>query len=124
MEIEQVPGTAEPVTQARVTNKNTFAIKDRYDGKDYVFPPNKPVRVPMDVAAHCFGFHPWPGMTQDEAFEAMLRYCAIRHGWNNSKLQDEGTHIKYFENLDIVPITMHLVERSDEPIVVAGGKKV
>ena len=39
----------------KVTNNNFFDLKDRYDGRDYVFPANKTVRCPEEAAKHIFG---------------------------------------------------------------------
>lgn len=110
----------EPVTQVRVINKNTFAIKDKYDGVDFVFPPNKPVNCPMEVAAHVFGYFPRPDMDLEQAYEAMKLYCKKRFGWNTPKHEAEDNGQKFFENLDIQPVRFQLVEVAEKE---AAGKK-
>lgn len=40
-----------------VTNTNEFEHADRYDGEDYVFPPNVKVLVPVAAAQHMLGFN-------------------------------------------------------------------
>ena len=41
--------------QVQVTNRNSFPLPGRYAAVDYVFPPNKPVKVPRAAADHIFG---------------------------------------------------------------------
>jgi hypothetical protein len=40
----------------RVTNRNNFTLKDRYDGIDYIFKPNESVVIEEDAARHFFGY--------------------------------------------------------------------
>jgi hypothetical protein len=42
--------------QIFVTNTNSDAHADRYDGEDYEFPPNEAVLIPGDAAVHLFGY--------------------------------------------------------------------
>ena len=64
----------------RVTNKNQQVYRDRYDGLDYVFEPNKPVVVEDERAlVHFFGY----GM--DQAYQ-LKRFA--RNGW--LKMHDEA----------------------------------
>lgn len=39
-----------------VTNRNGEEHHGKFDGKEYVFPPNQPVSVPEDVAMHLFAY--------------------------------------------------------------------
>lgn len=39
-----------------VTNTNPKVYCDRYDGEEYVFPPNQAVAIPTDAAVHFFGY--------------------------------------------------------------------
>lgn len=39
-----------------VTNTNPKPYRDRYDGEEYVFPPNQAVVIPTDAAVHFFGY--------------------------------------------------------------------
>jgi hypothetical protein len=61
----------------RVTNRNPFVIKDRYDGVPYTFKPNDQVTVTQAVANHFFG---WPG-----DLESRTLYMAKRRGWNTAE---------------------------------------
>jgi hypothetical protein len=38
-----------------VTNRNEFHHTDRYDGKDYQFPPGQKVMLSAEAARHMFG---------------------------------------------------------------------
>ena len=41
----------------RVTNRNAFALVDRFDGVPYEFRTNQPLSIAMEVATHILG---WP----------------------------------------------------------------
>jgi len=40
----------------QIINGNSFALKGRFAGRNYVFPPDEPQRTPFPVARHIFGF--------------------------------------------------------------------
>jgi queuine/archaeosine tRNA-ribosyltransferase len=40
----------------RVTNRNSFTLKDKFDGVEYVFEPNKATVMEEDAARHIFGY--------------------------------------------------------------------
>lgn len=40
----------------RVIHDHPHVIRGRYDGKDYVFAPGKGEDIPLEAAAHIFGF--------------------------------------------------------------------
>lgn len=43
------------VEMLKVVNHNKgLVLRGRYDGQDYVFPPEEPVTLPFDAAAHIF----------------------------------------------------------------------
>ncbi len=65
-----VPGA----TMVIVCNRNSFLIRDRFDGVPFTFKPNERITIPPEVATHFFG---WPGDR-----EIMNVYIAKRHGWN------------------------------------------
>jgi hypothetical protein len=46
----------------QVINHNEFVLKGRFAGKDYDFPPEKPVIIPFDAMKHIFGF----GLDKDD----------------------------------------------------------
>jgi hypothetical protein len=64
----------ERIERVRITNRNTFVIKDMSDGVPWKFPPGESVIVPASVAFHLFNF---PG---DE--EVMHAHMSRRWGWN------------------------------------------
>lgn len=103
--------------QVRIVNRNEFDIRDRYDGVWYLFPgsknpkePSKPALISPQAAGHIFGYRPWPDVPEDEIEEAMITYCAKRHGWNTSAHHAQGLHRRYWENIEITPVRMRLVE--------------
>lgn len=111
----------------KVTNGNEFTIKERYDSVDYLFPPGKPVRVPLAVASHCFGYRPWytdDRVAQTDGFEdaadanwqSMRNYCVKRQGWNTERLVKDGLDEKYFSNIEIESVVLHLVEQEEAPV--------
>lgn len=89
----EAPKTKAPtiVPQIRVTNKNTFDIKDMHDSVEYEFPKGESITIPYDAACHMFG------VDKDE--KDAFHYIVRRRGWNTSKHQDDGTDRKYFGNL-------------------------
>ena len=40
----------------QVTNRNDFALRGRFNGRDYTFAPGKPTEAPEDAVRHIFGF--------------------------------------------------------------------
>jgi hypothetical protein len=58
----------------KVTNRNSFAMRDRFDGVPYDFKIGEPLSIPPQAAAHFFG---WPG----EA-DIMKAHTCKRFGWN------------------------------------------
>jgi hypothetical protein len=113
MQVEQ------PITKLRITNKNDFTIKDGYNSVTFVFKGAQVVDgktvyshvdVLPEVAAHIFGFKPYPeaGDDPDALYEAMLRYCSMRHGWNSTKNQDAKLDRQYFDNIVIEPVRYEL----------------
>jgi hypothetical protein len=61
----------------RVTNRNSFTIRDRFDGVPVTFKPNETVTINRDQAAHFFGY---PGDPRDRAV-----HMAKRYGWNTTE---------------------------------------
>jgi len=56
----------------RVTNRNSFTLKDRYDGIDYVFKPNESVVIEEEAARHIFGY----GVEDKIPFMVRQGWCA------------------------------------------------
>lgn len=99
-------------TQIRVINRNTFPLVDRYDGVQYVFPPDVAVTVPADVATHIFGYGP------EATEEALFRHITRRFGWNTPQMVADEAARLYFDNLDIKPVQFRMVpveQKEDEP---------
>jgi len=118
--MDQVPTapTGEQISQVKIINKNDFTIIDHFDGVKFTFPPKKPVRVPAQVASHVFGFRPWPEIASDDLDDPkslkaqMIKYCAMRHGWNAPKPPEYAA--KCFNNIDMTVVRLHVVEEIDE----------
>lgn len=109
----------QPITKLRITNKNEFTITDHYNSVKFVFKGAQVIDgktvysytdVLPEIAAHVFGFKVYPeiGDDADALYEAMLRYCSMRHSWNTSKLQDSGDDRKRFDNIVIEPVRYEL----------------
>jgi hypothetical protein len=41
--------------EVKVINHNNETLRGRFDGEDFVFPPDKAVCLPLDAAKHIFG---------------------------------------------------------------------
>lgn len=79
----------------RVRNTNSFAIHDRFDGVDYIFPPMENVEIEELAAAHIFG---WGEPDKARAL--------IRHGWwKNTAPVGTGSRKDAEEKLDRVIFT-------------------
>lgn len=101
------------VHYVRVTNGLDTAFHDRYDGVPITIPPGKSENIPLDMAAHFFGYH--PGIEP----AAMLRHVAKRQGWNTPDYfkQDPDTRKtlaeSLFAKLKIEPVEYKLVPADD-----------
>lgn len=104
----------------KVTNRNGFELKDRYDGVPFKFPANATVSVPLDAAIHFFGFKPGaePGTF---VLQADFNHVCRRYGWGNPmRHKDEEMHDAmtrattdaktYFDNLEIKAVRREVVE--------------
>ena len=93
----------------RVTNNLEFAFTDRYDGVPITIAPGKSENLPLDIAAHFFGY------SADVNPATMLRHICKRQGWNTPDFvkQDPDTHKtlaeQYFSRLKIEPVSYKLV---------------
>jgi hypothetical protein len=94
----------------KVTNHNDFEISDRYDGVVFSFEPHKAVTIPAEAANHIFGWK------EGIASEAMFSHFQRRCGWNTPEYTTTGKAKKFWEKLDIVPVTFRLVEVSAEEV--------
>jgi hypothetical protein len=93
----------------RVTNGLDFPFTDRYDGVPITIPPGKSENLPLDMAAHIFGYQ--YGIDP----MAMFRYIAKRQGWNTPEHVKQNPDTQktlaqeYFEKLKIEAVTYRLV---------------
>ena len=101
------------ILHVRVTNKNTFTLKDRFDGVPYTFEPHIAISIPADAAAHIFGWY--DGVEP----EVMRRFCKKRFGWNTPEMEKEGKPDKFCDALEIKPMLYRLV-----PMQVGGEADV
>jgi hypothetical protein len=93
----------------KVTNKNDFVMRDRFDGSPYTFVPHRPESIPPQAAAHFFG---WPGDP-----EVMKAYTTKRFGWNRpehigadkTKPTSEQLADTYWANIVIEVVTFSVV---------------
>ena len=102
------------VRYVRITNGLDVPFTDRHDGVPITIMPGKSENLPLDMAAHIFGYHP------DVEPETMFRYVCKRQGWNTPEFvqQNAGTQKslarEYFDKLKIEPVAYKLVP-VDEP---------
>ena len=103
--------TEQRVRFLRVTNNTEQIWSDSYDGVPVTIEPGKTQQIPLEMAAHFFGWH--PDVTQAE----MMHHLARRRGWRDQKfwvlddpLHDEKVAAEVFEKFLIEPVTYKLVE--------------
>lgn len=102
----------------RVTNHGETDFTDRFDGVPVTIEAGRSDNLPLDMAAHFFGYH--DGVSQD----VMFRHICRRQGWNTPahiKQGDDGKTLaqSLFAKLEIKPVTFKLVEEKpdlDAPI--------
>jgi hypothetical protein len=76
--------------------------------------PGKTENLPVDMAAHFFGFHP------DVEPETMFRHICKRQGWNTPNFVKQNADTQktlareYFDKLKIEPVAYKLVP-ADKP---------
>lgn len=106
------------VHYVRVVNNLPFAFTDRHDGVPVTIPPGKSENLPLDMAAHFFGY------THHGIEKAVLfRHVAKRQGWNTpefAKPDPETGKTKaetYFDMLRLEPVIYKMVpaEPDDDP---------
>lgn len=111
--------TDNPQTMAvMVTNKNRFPIRDRFDGREYVFVPDYPTEVPIDAANHIFGWFPQWTDENDVIHKpdpvAMRLHLQRRWGWNTQKMEDKADI--FFDKIEIKAVQYRMVPIEDEEI--------
>lgn len=98
------------VHYVRVVNNLPFAFTDRHDGVPVTIQPGKSENLPLDMAAHFFGY------THHGIERAVLfRHTAKRQGWNTpefTKVDLETGKTKadlYFDMLRLEPVIYKMV---------------
>jgi hypothetical protein len=104
------------VHYVKVTNGLDVPFTDRYDGVPVTIPAGKSENIPLDMAAHFFGYH-YGIESQD-----MFHYLAKRWGWNRPEhvIQNQDTRKtlaeEYFAKLKIEPVLYKMVKvEPDDP---------
>lgn len=103
------------VRKVRVTNGLDVPFHDRYNGVPITLAPGQTESLPLDMAAHFFGFH--PGATP----QTMLRHIAKRQGWSDKEYTQQNPESQkklaeeYFSKLKIEPVYFRLVEEKPDP---------
>lgn len=95
---------ATEIKYVRVTNRNPFELVDHYDNRPYRFPAGQPMTIPLDAAAHIFGF------TATATEEATRLHCIKRFGFNRPEVLAVQGHDLFWENLEIAPVVMRMIE--------------
>ena len=93
----------------RVTNHSDMPFTDRHDGVPVTIEAGRSDNLPLDMAAHFFGYH--DGIPQD----VMFRHVCRRQGWNTPEHVKQNPDTQktlaqeYFEKLKIEAVTYRLV---------------
>lgn len=93
------------IHRLRVTNRNDFPIRDRYDGVPYVFAPNESVDLPLDAAGHILGY--------PAERDVMNLHMAKRWGWNRPEhvvIDPQTRKMKFQELADNIHINVETFE--------------
>jgi hypothetical protein len=98
----------------RITNGLDVPFTDRHDGVPVTIEPGKSENLPLDMAAHFFGY------SYGVKPETMFRHVCKRQGWNTPEFvkQNPDTHKtlaqEYFDKLKIESITYKMVEEKPD----------
>lgn len=97
----------------RVTNNLAVPFTDRHDGVPVSIPPGKSENLPLDMAAHFFGY------MYNVPPDVMFRHVCKRQGWNTPahiKVQKSGKTLaeEMFAKIDIKPVIYKMVEQTDD----------
>jgi hypothetical protein len=76
--------------QVFVTNKNAEPHSDRYDGEDFVFPPNEAVLVPIDAAQHMLGY-----LLEDKTDTLVRLGKAMRYDTETRRFVEDSEGVKW-----------------------------
>jgi hypothetical protein len=102
----------------RVTNNSDKPYTDRYDGVPVTLEAGRSDNLPLDMAAHMFGYV--YGVTED----VMFRHTCKRQGWNTPahlQIRESGKTLaqELFGQIEIKPVIYKMVEEKpdlDSPI--------
>jgi hypothetical protein len=102
----------------RITNHLDVPFTDRHDGVPVSIPPGKSDNLPLDMAAHFFGY------AYEVPRDVMFRHVCKRQGWNSPahiKTGESGQSLaeELFSKLEIKPVVYKMVEQTvdtDAPI--------
>jgi len=98
----------------RVTNHLDVPFNDRHDGVPVTILPGKSENLPLDMAAHFFGYA--YGVPAD----VMFRHVCKRQGWNTPAhlVRDEtGKTLaeRLFAKIDVQSVVYKMVEEKPDP---------
>lgn len=97
------------VHYVRVTNGLDIPFTDRHDGVPVTIPAGKSENLPLDMAAHFFGY------AYEADPEMMMRHICRRQGWNTPDFVKQNPDTRktlaqeYFGKLKIEPVMYKLV---------------
>lgn len=104
------------VRRVRVTNGLDEPFNDRFNGIPITIAPGATENLPLDMAAHFFGYQ--PGVDT----ETMFRHITRRQGWNSPEHVKRNPETQkrlaqeLFERLKIEPVMYKMVEAPPEKI--------
>lgn len=114
------PGEAERfrIHYVKITNNGDVAFNDRHDGVPVCIEPGKSDNLPLDMAAHFFGY------AYGVPKEVMFKHVCKRQGWNTPAhlvrdANGKSLAERLFAKLDIQSIVYRMVEEAvneDAPI--------
>src|SRR6516164_10263810 len=111
----QAPNEGARVRYVRVTNLGEVMFMDRHDGVPLRIQPGESRNVPIEAAAHIFGWK------LDVDREVMFKHIQRRQGWNTPKylevIPETGKTLAEaaFAKLKIEPVMYKLVEVERDP---------
>jgi hypothetical protein len=103
------------VRYVRVTNNTDAVWSDRHDGVPVTLKPGDSENIPLDMAAHFFGY------STNVKPVTMLAHMARRQGWNAGDfvVQDPAVRARladeFFDKFRIEPVSYRLVPDHEPP---------
>lgn len=97
-----------------VTNQNDFLHRDRFDGEDFVFPPNQQVVIAYDAAVHMFGY------LQADKSETLVRLgWAMKYDPQTKNFEEDKEGVRKLANFvfeEAVMVSKSSLERKQPEI--------